>query len=488
MILYFIKPNFLILSTILIGSLNLFAPFISRNYSLVRSFMLVAIGSCFFLNILIIDVLFLTGIVTKLDLLSFGYYSISLYLEPIGLIFLNMLGSLWICSLIYTIQFIKINKIENSSKFLLFINLTILSGIIVALSANLFTMFIFYEILTLATIPLIAYSGEKKAFKGLAIYAKILMMSSMILFLPAMVVIYAKCQHGDFITHGFIENYFTNKQAVILLLMFIFGISKAALYPLHQWLPAAMVASYPVSAILHAVVVVKTGLFCIYKILLYVFGLKYLQSIFIDCNWLILLPTFTIFYASIKALNTNNIKMILAYSTISQLSIALLSAFMFTPKSIAAAMLHLVSHSFSKICIFYACGNIYSLTYAATVIDLRGMSKKMPKTSFILLVSILSLIGFPPFGGFISKFYIMLESSSQDQILVMIVIILSSIMSAAYLSKILFFIYRPQIVEYEYLENKLPKSMIISLVICLSCSVFFFFLLRFINQFFAFIR
>ena len=126
---------------------------------------------------------------------------------------------------------------------------------------------------------------------------------------------YAKAGHGDFITQGFINYYLPGNQSIILLLMFIFGIAKAAIFPLHQWLPAAMAAHYPVSALLHAVVVVKTGLFCIYKILIYVFGLSYLHTLFVEFNWIILFPVITIIYSDIKALQNNNIKMVLAYST-----------------------------------------------------------------------------------------------------------------------------------------------------------------------------
>jgi multicomponent Na+:H+ antiporter subunit D len=497
MFLHFLTPHFVILSTILVAFLTTFASFIHRHYSSLRNFILIATSGYFFLNVLIIDVLFLKNISLYITLLSFGVYSIAFHTEPIGLIFLNMVGFLWIWSLLYTINFIKINNLPYSSRFLFFVNLSILSGILIALSANLFTMFIFYEILTLSTIPLITHSGGENTYLALHRYLKILMVSSMMLLLPALVVIYAKCHSGKFVPQGFIQNYFTDKQAVILLLMLIFGISKAALYPLHGWIINAMVASYPVSAILHAVIVVKAGVFCIYKILSYVFGLKYLQSIFVDCNWLIFLPIVSILYASIKALKTNNIKMILAYSTISQLSVALLSSFMLTPKAIGIGMLHLVSHSFAKLCLFYSCGNIYSLNHSVTINDLAGIGKTMPKTSLLLLLSSLSLVGFPPLGGFISKFYIMLEAVKQDQILIMFTVALSSIFSSLYLGNIIVALYRCKFIAGTLLndtisncalESRIPKSMFLSIIICLSCSIFFFFIVGFINKFLLFLQ
>ncbi len=484
-----ITPNFLILSTLLLGMLNLLAPFISNGDNYTRNSLLMMISGFFFINILIIDWLFLSGIRISLSINIFDNFTIGFHLEALGLIFLSLLSFLWICALLYTIKYLVINNIEHSSRFLFFLNLSVLSGVMVSLSSNLFTMFIFYEILTLSTAPLIGHSGGDKVMAGVYKYLKILMISGTILFLPALIIIYAKANHGDFIQHGFIEHYFSKDQTIILLLMFIFGISKAALYPLHNWLPVAMVAHYPVSALLHAVVVVKTGLFCIYKILIYIFGLKYLQSIFSEFNWIIFLPIITIFYSSIKALQSDNIKKILAYSTINQLAIALLSAFMFTSKSMGAAILHLCSHSFTKICLFYGMGSIYSLKKTNQSIDLIAVAQEMPKTSFMVFIASLSLIGVPPFGGFISKFYIMLAAIEQNQILVVSVLALSSLFSAFYLTKFIAFIYKPIEggLKITSMEDKLPNSMLLSLIICSLGIILFYFIQLFIKKFFIFI-
>ena len=227
-----------------------------------------------------------------------------------------------------------------------------------------------------------------------------------------------------------------------------------------------MVASYPVSALLHAVVVVKTGLFCIYKVLFYVFGLEYLQYLFGGYNWLVIIPAITILYSSLQALKCNEIKMILAYSTINQLSIALISAFLFTPKGLAAAVIHMVSHSFSKICLFYSAGNFYSSGRTYYLTDLIGINKNMPKTSAIFLIATLSLIGIPPFAGFISKFHIMVAAANQQNLLVMIVIAVSSLFSAFYMLKVLGFIYEPVKIKNNNTEKTVPIFMFISLVLC----------------------
>jgi multicomponent Na+:H+ antiporter subunit D len=179
--------------------------------------------------------------------------------------------------------------------------------------------------------------------------------------------------------------------------------------------------------------------------------------------------------------------MILAYSTINQLSIALISAFLFTPKGLAAAVIHMVSHSFSKICLFYSAGNFYSSGRTYYLTDLTGINKNMPKTSAIFLVSTLSLIGIPPFAGFISKFYIMLAATNQQNLLVMIVIAISSLFSAFYMLKILGFIYEPvKTKNVNNKEKKLPLFMFISLVLCIISVTCFFFIQQTINIFLNF--
>ncbi len=502
-----VSPNILIIFTLLVGLLNLIIPFIKKEDTTIRTFLLTTLSIIFFINVLIIDWLFLHGISAELELFHIDKYAIAFHLEPIGLIFLNLISILWIFALMYTIKFLAVNQMENSSRFLLFANLSIMIGVTIALAANLITLFIGYELLTLSTIPLIAHKDGENVSKGLFNYLKILLLSGLILFLPAVIIIYVTVGHGNFTSGGFIAGHFSDNMATILLLMFVFGVSKAAVYPLHKWLPSAMVASYPVSALLHAVVVVKTGLFCIYKILAYVFGLNFLHNLFLDYNWLILLPAFTIIYSSMQALKYSQIKMVLAYSTINQLSIALISAFLLTPKGLIAAIMHMVSHSFTKICIFYSAGNMYSVKNSYKVVELIGIRDVMPKTSFILLIAGLSLMGIPPFAGFISKFYIMLAAAEEENLVGMITLGISTLFSAIYMIRMLIFVYRPVNKKfnshvklksqfYELNENgkinyrkmpkaelKLPSLMIYSLAFCLLGVIFFLPLQQVIQQF-----
>jgi multicomponent Na+:H+ antiporter subunit D len=487
-----VSPSFLVVSTLSLAVLNLMMPFTSKQDNNTRTFLLIIVSSFFFINILMVDWLFLKGVRAQLSINVLNNFSIGFHLEALSLIFLTLLGFLWVCALLFTTKYLAINYVPNSGRFLFFLNLSVLSGVLIALASNLFTMFIFYEILTLSTAPLIGHGGGDKVMSGLYKYLKILMMSGMLLFLPAIIIIYAQVGHGNFLPGGFIEHYFSKTQIIFLLLMFIFGISKAALYPLHRWLPAAMVAHYPVSALLHAVVVVKTGLFCIYKILIYIFGLKYLHSLFVEFNWIIFIPIVTIFYGAFQALKSDNIKNILANSTINQLAIALLSAFMFTPKSMGAAILHLVSHAFTKICLFYGMGSIYSLKKTNQIQDLIGVAREMPKISLIVLLASLSLIGVPPFGGFISKVYIILAAAEQNQTLVLCTLAVSTLLSGLYLFRVVTLLYTPEIVNHSnrqsvFLEKNLPILMFFSLALCLCGVIFFYFIQIFIKKFLIYI-
>ncbi len=222
MIIQLLAKKFVI-AKLLVGMVNLITPFVTKKKSALCNFFMLAISIIFFGNVILLDWLFLNAVEFNFRLLDLGRYFIALHLEPLGMIFLNLLAVLWICSLLYTIKFLTINEIRSTSYFLFFVNCCVMIGSIIALSANLFTMFVFYEILTLCTIALTAHQGSEKATKTLFFYLKTLMISSLGLFLSAIVLTYTNVGHGNFISGGLIEGYFSNTHAIILLLMFIFG-------------------------------------------------------------------------------------------------------------------------------------------------------------------------------------------------------------------------------------------------------------------------
>lgn len=394
------------------------------------------------INVIALDILFMNDIKAKLVLFEIANFKITLAIDCIGLIFLNIISLLWPGALIYTIGFIEINNIKNPKLFLSLISLNIVIANLIALSANLMTMFIAYEMLSIASAPLIAYDGTKKAKEALTIYLRILLSISTLLFLPSIIIIYNKANFGDFNSIGFISLYFTDTQSFILIFALVFGIAKAAVLPFHLWLPASMGASYPVSALLHAVVVVKAGLFCLIKIMVYTFGVDYLANLFCPNNYLSYLFITTIIYSSIKAVKNRNIKTILAYSTISHLSLCLLSFSLFTSIGLSSCIIHITSHALTKILLFFVAGYMYSYQKAVHISDLNGTSRSMPIVSFIFLLAALSLMGIPPLAGFISKFYILTAALKSQNLSIIFTIIFSSICTSYYLGKIIVAIYK----------------------------------------------
>jgi multicomponent Na+:H+ antiporter subunit D len=223
----------------------------------------------------------------------------------------------------------------------------------------------------------------------------------------------------------------------MLLALYAFGIGKAALIPMHFWLPAAMVAPTPVSALLHAVAVVKAGVFCVTKVTVYVAGPDLLREI--DAGrWLVFAAGASILIASFIALFQDNLKRRLAYSTVSQLSYITLGAALLLPVSTKAAALHIAAHAFGKITLFFAAGSIYTAAHKTNVSELDGIGRKMPWTMGAFAVGTLSMIGLPPTGGFISKWYLLTGAWTAGEIFVVVVITLSTLLNAAYFLPIVY--------------------------------------------------
>ena len=222
----------------------------------------------------------------------------------------------------------------------------------------------------------------------------------------------------------------------MLLFIYMYGIGKAALMPIHRWLPAAMVAPTPVSALLHAVAVVKAGVFTVLKVVIYIFGIDTLNGSGASFA-LASVAAFTLLAASIVAFRKDNLKARLAYSTISQLSYIVLAAALATGASIIGGSMHIAMHAFGKITLFFCAGAIYTAHHLTKVSELDGIGRKMPITMAAFLIGSLSIIGLPPMGGAWSKWHIMLGAAEADQLIFVFVFMASSILSAAYLFPIL---------------------------------------------------
>ena len=359
--------------------------------------------------------------------LSFG-----LKLEPLGALFAAVASGLWIVNSIYSIGYMRGNKETHQTRFFFFFTIAIAGAMGVALASNLLTMFLFYEALTLSTYPLVAHKGDAKARRGAAIYLSILLGTSIGLFLPAIIATQFIAGSTDFTVGGLLNGQASPLVASVLLVLFAFGIGKAALMPVHPWLPNAMVAPTPVSALLHAVAVVKAGVFSILKVSTYIFGPELIQAA-PAANWLAWIAAISIVLASIIAMSSNNLKRRLAFSTVSQLSYVTLGAMIAAPLALLGAALQIVMHAWGKITLFMCAGAIYTASEKTEISDMRGLGRLMPWTFGAFAVGAFAIIGLPPFGGMWPKLFLMMGAASTGQLALIGALILSSILNVAYL-------------------------------------------------------
>ena len=362
---------------------------------------------------------------------------IAFRLEPLGLLFACLASLLWIVNSIYSIGYMRGNKEKHQTRFYALFAISLWAAMGIAMAANLLTLFLFYEILTLCTYPLVTHKGDRNALKSGRVYLGILMGASIFLMLPAIVWTYMATGTLEFRQGGILEGNLSGPLIGVMLALYVFGIAKAAIMPFHRWLPAAMVAPTPVSALLHAVAVVKAGVFSIAKVVIYVFGVDFLFPE-PSASWLVPIAAFTVVAGSVMALQQTNLKRMLAYSTISQLSYIVMAVAVLTPLSEVGAALHMVAHAFGKITLFFAAGAIYTASKKTELDQLRGIGKRMPWTMTAFFIGALSMIGVPPTGGFVSKWYILAGAFESDNLIVVFTIIASTALNAAYFLPIVF--------------------------------------------------
>ena len=402
--------------------------------------------------------------------------SIHFKIEPLGMLFACIASFLWFINSIYSIGYMRANGYKNQTRFYIYFALAIASTIGIAFSANLFTLFIFYEFLTLTTYPLVTHKETDEAKRAGRIYLGFLLATSICLFLPAIIWTYQLTGIIHFTPGGVFNDQHESTVIVILLIIFVYGIGKAALMPVHRWLPFAMVAPTPVSALLHAVAVVKAGVFCVVKIIIYIFSPSLLSDV-IDVNILLYLAGTTILIASIIALRSDNLKRRLAYSTISQLSYVILATALLVPISIVGAVLHIVAHAFGKITLFFAAGSIYTATKKTEVSQLNGIGRSMPWTMLAFAIGSLSMIGIPPTAGFLSKWFILQGALDIQSWFAVSVIVISTLLNAAYFLPIVyiaFFRDSGKKKEQGYNEAPFPIVFTVFSTACITVILFFF--------------
>lgn len=365
-------------------------------------------------------------------------FTIRFQVEPLGLGFALIASSLWFVTVLYSIGYMRAHHEKNLTRFYLFFALAIAATIGAAFSANLLTLYVFYELLTLTTYPLVTHGGKDKDRSGGRTYIIFLFGTSLTMLLLAMGWVWSLTGTLAFVEGGlFLEgNQLIDGASpgllTILFALFVFGTGKAAVMPFHRWLPAAMVAPTPVSALLHAVAVVKLGVFAILKVAIYTFGLDALTRV--DAGQLLqYAAATTLLIAAVIAIREDNLKRRLAYSTISQLAYIVLAATLANHLSILAGSMHIAVHAFAKITLFFCAGVILVSLNKTTVSELRGVGRTMPITMGAWLVASFCVIGLPLTGGFWSKWYLAQGALEAGEPLMLVVVLLGSLLAMGYL-------------------------------------------------------
>ena len=402
--------------------------------------------------------------------------SLAFTVEPLGMLFAALASSLWIINSIYSIGYMRGNAEKNQTRFYVMFAVSLAATMGIAFAGNLFTLFLCYEALTLATYPLVAHKGDEKTVRSARVYLGILLATSIGLFLPAIIWTYAVAGTGDFTLGGILAGNLEGPAVGLLLALFVFGIGKAAVMPVHRWLPAAMVAPTPVSALLHAVAVVKAGVFTVTKVIVYIFGVDNLFGA-IGSEWLLYAAAFTIIAASVVALRQQNLKRLLAYSTIAQLSYVVMAAAILKPLAEIGAAIHVVAHAFGKITLFFAAGAIYTAAKKTELWQLRGIGWRMPVTMTAFTIGALSMIGVPPTAGFVSKWYILAGAFQADNYVAIMTIIASTALNAAYFLPIIYMAWFERESEppvHPHGEAPWPAVLALVLTALLTLAFFFF--------------
>jgi len=351
--------------------------------------------------------------------------------EPLGLLFALVASFLWPVTSVYAIGYMRAHHEEHQTRFYAAFAVSIGAAMGIALAANMFTLFVFYEMLTVATYPLVTHAGTDAARRAGRVYLGLLMGTSIMFLLLAMVWTWGLTGTLEFTPGGV----FDDQGGLVLgtlLVLYVIGTGKAALMPFHRWLPAAMVAPTPVSALLHAVAVVKAGVFTILKVSVYLFGIDTIADL-AAADWLAALAALTILLASLVAMTKDNLKARLAYSTISQLSYIILGAMLGVAAGVVGGGMHVAMHAFGKITLFFCAGAIMVAAHKTRVSELDGLGRTMPLTMLAFLIGALSIVGLPPFGGTWSKWWLVQGTLDTGAWMLTLVLLVSSLLNIAYL-------------------------------------------------------
>jgi len=403
---------------------------------------------------------------------------LQLRVDSFGLYFALVASGLWILTSIYSIGYMRGLKEHAQTRYFFSFALCLSATMGIAFAANLLTFFIFYEMLTVATYPLVIHKESPEAIVAGRKYLVYLLTAGVFL-LFSIGWTYSIAGKLDFVPGGFLADHASREVLQILFVTFLLGVgAKAAIMPIHAWLPTAMIAPTPVSALLHAVAVVKAGVFGSLRVICYVFGPRLLMDLDL---WIILayLVSITILVASMFALAQDNLKRRLAYSTISQLSYIILGAALTSHNALTGGMLHMANHAFMKITLFFTAGAIYVKTHVENISDMNGIGRQMPFTMSAFTIGALGMAGIPPVSGFLSKWYLCLGAMEAHEVVFLIVLLISALLNIGYFFPIVFrAFFRPSEV-FTRVDDASPAMVvplmltaIMSIILCIAPNAF----------------
>jgi multicomponent Na+:H+ antiporter subunit D len=366
--------------------------------------------------------------------------SIALRADALSMVFAVSASFLWVLTVFYSAGYMRGLDEHAQTRFNTCFALALFGAIGCAFSDNLLTLYLFYEIVSICTYPLVAHHQDEEGYEGGRKYLTYLTATAKGLVLPAMVLIYVLSGTLDFsdnIRTGILPLTVHHGIVAALYVCCILGFAKNGVMPFHNWLPSAMVAPTPVSALLHAVAVVKVGVFSTVRVMLYVFGIDLMHSLNLG------LPTayfvsITILVGSIVALSKDNLKARLAYSTVSQLSYVILGVALLTPAGIQGGLIHIANHAFSKITLFFCAGAIYVATHKKNISEMSGLGRAMPFTFAAFALASLSMIGAPPVAGFVTKWYLLNGAFDAGSVGIIVVLLASTLLNAAYFAPVVY--------------------------------------------------
>ena len=363
--------------------------------------------------------------------------SLHLRADAAGIMFAALASFLWVITSFYSIGYMRSLREKHQTGYYACFALCLSSAVGIAFSANLLTFFVFYEILAISAYPLVVHKRNKEAIGAGRKYLVYALVAGQLLLL-SIIWIQTICGDGTFQSGGFLAGKASTPTLLAIFVLMVAGVAvKAGIMPLHGWLPAAMVAPTPVSALLHAVAVVNAGVFGIIRIVGYVFGPRLLEEIG-AATVLAWVASFTIIAASLIALGQDNLKKRLAYSTVSQLSYMVLGACLLAPSGFAGGIFYMVAHSFMKITLFFCAGAIYATYKISNISEMKGIGQKMPYTISAFTLGAFGISGLPFLIGFIGKWNIALGAVQGGQGIFIAVLIGSALLSVGYFMPVVY--------------------------------------------------